>query len=339
MISPLGVGKPKPALDTFRADYDLTHTFMLHRLPSAMPGGRIYRFVAACYRYVRRHRPDFVFTISPFCGLAAAWAGARVIFEGHEAVHGRLRNRCLRLLLKHKRMRCLITVSSALKAHYVEGYGVPAHRVHVARNAADEVETPPPSVPEARLSAGYAGSLGAGPDSGRGIDILLQAAGRLPDVDFHLYGGSAGQVSYWKQKSALPNVHYHGHVPLRELKRNLCAMDVLLAPYQPSVYVSDGLDSARYMSPMKVFDYLAQGKAIVASRLPAIEEVLEDESNALLCDPVKAAEWVEAIARLRKDPAERQRLGAEARALWSRSYRWSDRARTILSHAGLEAPG
>ncbi len=53
------------------------------------------------------------------------------------------------------------------------------------------------------------------------------------------------------------------------------------------------------MSPLKLFEYMAHGLPIVSSDLPALREVLENESNALLCDPDDIVAWVSAIERLR----------------------------------------
>ena len=333
MLAPLSDRAVSVDIMQIKLDYDLHNVFQVKHLPSRMPGGRVYRYAFSCYRLLHRMRPDLVFTISAACGLAAVKAGIPVIFEGHETIGGRIRRPLLQALLHHKRFLSLVTVSSALKEHFVEEHGVHPERIYVARNAADEAKALAPSEYRSRLAVGYAGSLGA--DVGRGIDLIVHIAERMPDIDFHLYGGSAGQVSYWKKKSSAPNLTFHGHVSLRQVKQELAGMDILVAPYQRAVILAGGVDSSRYMSPMKVFDYMAQGKAIVASRLPAIEEVLTDGQDALLCDPADGDAWVAAIDSLSHDQQLRTALGEAAHREFMMRYRWQVRAEEILKHAEM----
>jgi glycosyltransferase involved in cell wall biosynthesis len=89
-----------------------------------------------------------------------------------------------------------------------------------------------------------------------------------------------------------------------------------------------------YASPLKIFDYMAAGRAIVAPDQPNIREVLAHERTALLFDPAREGAMWEAIARLLGDAALRQRLGAAARAeLERRDFTWSGNAARIVAWA------
>src|SRR5690606_19885917 len=92
--------------------------------------------------------------------------------------------------------------------------------------------------------------------------------------------------------------------------------------------------SERYTSPLKLFEYLALGRAIVASDLPAIREVLTHDVDALLVPPGDAAALAAAIGRLADDAALRTRLGAAARAR-AAAFTWAARAERL--EAALEA--
>jgi glycosyltransferase involved in cell wall biosynthesis len=94
--------------------------------------------------------------------------------------------------------------------------------------------------------------------------------------------------------------------------------------------------SERYTSPLKLFDYLAAGRAIVASDLPAIREVLTAEYNALLVEPGRADLLAAALSRLDADPALRLRLSRQAFDDAAR-YGWDARAAaldTVIQAAG-----
>lgn len=85
---------------------------------------------------------------------------------------------------------------------------------------------------------------------------------------------------------------------------------------------------------MKMFEYMAAGKAIVSSDLPVLREVLTHERNALLVPPDDVDAWATAVKRLIDDPELRRRLGETARADLLAHYTWEARAKKVL--AGLD---
>jgi glycosyltransferase involved in cell wall biosynthesis len=89
-----------------------------------------------------------------------------------------------------------------------------------------------------------------------------------------------------------------------------------------------------YASPLKLFEYMALGKAIVAPDQPNIREVLEADVSGLLFDPAEPASMTAAIARLTRDEGLRARLGAGARnAIEERGYTWKANARRVSALA------
>jgi glycosyltransferase involved in cell wall biosynthesis len=85
---------------------------------------------------------------------------------------------------------------------------------------------------------------------------------------------------------------------------------------------------------MKLFEYMASGRAIVASDLPSTAEVVTDGETALLYPPGDATALGGAIIRLRDDPALRERLGSAAARDVLAHYTWAARAKAILKHIG-----
>jgi glycosyltransferase involved in cell wall biosynthesis len=85
--------------------------------------------------------------------------------------------------------------------------------------------------------------------------------------------------------------------------------------------------SVAYASPLKIFEYMAAGRAIVAPDQPNIREILQHERTALLFDPDRPGALWQAICRLADDPALRTRLGQAARdELRARDYTWTHNA-------------
>ncbi len=181
------------------------------------------------------------------------------------------------------------------------------------------------------FTAGYAGHLYAG----RGIDMLEDLARRNPDVHFLWVGGEPEAVELWRsrlQQAGLQNVQLLGFVPNERLPLVQAACDVLLMPYERKISVSSGGDTAQFASPMKQFEYLASGRAILASDLPVFREVL-NEGNAVMLPPEDVAAWDLALNQLKADDHRRKSLAESARKD-AVQYDWRERARRLLK--GLE---
>jgi glycosyltransferase involved in cell wall biosynthesis len=126
----------------------------------------------------------------------------------------------------------------------------------------------------------------------------------------------------------LHNLILTGFVPNAELPIYQAACEVLLMPYQTQVAASSGGDIGRYLSPMKLFEYLACGRAILASDLSVLQEILNPQ-NAVILPRDDLDAWVEALITLRDDIPRRMALGAQARQD-AEMYTWEKRASRIL---------
>ncbi len=152
-------------------------------------------------------------------------------------------------------------------------------------------------------------------------------AGARPNAVFLLFGGYEKDIANRRKANRLTNLHYMGFLPHAEVRDAMMAMDVLLMPYQKKVSIGvSGHDTADWMSPVKMFEYMAAGAPIVASRLPALEEVLNDGVDSLLAAPADSAEWNDCLDRLLSDPDQAEMLARSARAAYQREYNWGTRA-------------
>ncbi len=118
-------------------------------------------------------------------------------------------------------------------------------------------------------------------------------------------------------------VRFTGVVPRERVPEHVAAFDIAL---QPAV--------VPYASPLKLFEYLALGKAVVAPRLPNIEEILADGDNALLFDQTAPQALEQAITRLCADSTLRARLAASAAATIDRlDLTWQGNAQRVTQLA------
>ena len=196
-----------------------------------------------------------------------------------------------------------------------------ARKILLERNFMDS------PIPEGRFTAGYTGHL----YQGRGVNQMLKMASRLPDITFLIIGGEAEQISQLRSTAAsmdLKNVSVVGFIPNAELPLYQAACEALMMPYQDRVAASSGGDISRYLSPMKLFEYMACGRVILASDLPVLKEVLNAQ-NAILLPPDDIHEWVSALKRLQSHPERLKALASQARSD-ANNYSWEQTRRTYI---------
>lgn len=334
--------------------YGLKGRFSLEWLPAA-PRLRRYDYAVKAVFWARRWGAELLYTRLLPAAALASMAGLPTILEVHDLPQGRLGAFFFRRFRSGRGARRLVAITRALLEDLAKVFrfspsppfaivapdGVDLERYarlpgcEQARVALLDSEQAGEAgfegvISPACFTAGYTGHFYAG----RGLELILAAAARLPEIAFLLAGGEPHDVARLRETvraRRLRNVVLTGFVPNAELPRYQAACEALLMPYQRRVAASSGGDIARYLSPMKVFEYLACGRAILSSDLPALREVLTPQ-NAVLLPPDDEDAWVNALQELRDRPEHRVALSEQARAD-ARKYSWEARAACIL--AGL----
>jgi glycosyltransferase involved in cell wall biosynthesis len=311
---------------------------------AALPRLRRYDFAWRALRAARAWGAEVAYTWVPQAALLALWQGLPLLLELHDRPSGRVGPWLYRQIVRHPGKKRLLYITRALQAVLEREQGVRA-RPGEALVAPDGVDLERyqalPDADSARralglpagLTAGYTGHL----YPGRGMDVLVALARAYPWINFLWVGGQPDAVAEWRKLCALfglDNITLTGFVPNRQIPLYQAAGDILLMPYERSVAVSGGGNTADICSPMKMFEYMAAGRAILSSDLPVLREVL-DESCARFCPPEDPAAWVAALGPLTGDAALRARLGAAASAA-VQPYAWQARARSCLAGLGLK---
>lgn len=117
-------------------------------------------------------------------------------------------------------------------------------------------------------------------------------------------------------------VRFEDHKPVTEVPSWIAVCDVVTIPFPWNEHM------AHFASPMKLFEYMAMGKPIVASALPALQEILQNGRNALLVPPDDALAFADAFRTLMNDTKFAERIGRQA-LNDIQAYSWAKRARTI----------
>lgn len=336
-----GVPAQKPGWAELARHYGLLMQFELEWLP-AYPRLRRYDFSYRAVSAARRWRADLLYTRLPQAAALASMTGLATVFEIHDFPLGWAGPFLFRRFLSGSGARRLVVITRALASDLHAQLGAPLHPPFtlLAPDGVDLAryqDLPSPQAARQVLNerhgwrlgftAGYSGHF----YPGRGADLLLELAARLPGVSFLLVGGEPQDVARLQsqvESGSLHNVYLSGFVQNAELPLYQAACDLLLMPYQEQIAASSGGDIARYLSPMKMFEYLACGRVVLSSDLPVLREVL-NPANAVLLPPDDAQAWVEAVQGLQADPARCAILAGQAR-LDAGNYTWENRARRLL---------
>lgn len=257
--------------------------------------------------------------------------GFRVVYECHHfPAYKKLFFALQRLTYK------TVTISGALKEEYLRR-GWKEREIWVAPSGVDlsVFQNPTPKL-EAREELGlpcdgylmvYTGNFTTmGKD--KGISDCILALKALPN-EVHLVaaGGSEADVAHYankaQQEGVAARVHLAGHMPQRELARYNSAADVLMMPFPDTPHYRS------HMSPVKMFEYMASGRPIIASDLPTIREVLSEE-DSFIVQPNDPQGIARAVEVLRSDPVLESKL-AEAAGRDVARFSWDVRARNLLT--------
>jgi glycosyltransferase involved in cell wall biosynthesis len=221
----------------------------------------------------------------------------------------------------------VLAVTGVLK-DMIAANGVPKARIEVVPNGIEPTRfanLPEPERGDDTVVLGFVGFV----RDWHGLDAVISAMAADtsgPLIRLEVVGDGPALASLQQQAAALgiaDRVHFTGLVGHEAIPEMVARFDIAL---QPRVVA--------YASPLKLFEYMAAGKAIVAPDQANIREVLSDGETALLFDPAETGAMWRAISRLAADATLRGTLGSGARAeIGRRDYTWRGNAERIIRWA------
>jgi glycosyltransferase involved in cell wall biosynthesis len=296
-----------------------------HRLGGLVYGTRVLS-------HVRRNRETYsvAYGRSPHGLVGAAIEGLTFAYEAHAPPTNLARKLIESWLLRRKTCRGLVVISKNLKTAYLELFPwLDSSRITVLHDGA---RFPSRQIHAAELPGrykypkiGYAGRF----YRGKGAEFVVMLARHLPECDFYLLGGEISELS--GLGASLPsNVHICGSCHPSEVERYLAAFEILLLPPSRKVCAHGNAgDIARWMSPLKLFEYMGSGRPIIASDLEVLREVLTDGHNALLAPPDDCQAWVNAVKQLVLDKSLGAKLASTALQDFLEKYTWNKRVQAV----------
>jgi glycosyltransferase involved in cell wall biosynthesis len=232
----------------------------------------------------------------------------------------------------------VVVVSSALKTAILDHYNIPSDRIAVVHNGTNlELMRPWPQeecrqalrLPANAFVVVFVGTL----HPWQGISPLLTAIAQLSrtngrDVHLVVAGTSRDQRRYEAEastKGLTGRAHFVGAVEYERVPQVISAADVAVAPGDPSQSTD-----YRIRSPLKIYEYLACGRPVVAGDLDSIRELLTEHHVGFLVRPGSVTDLVSAIDALRNDPGLTARMGMNARHVAEQFLSWDACASRII---------
>lgn len=316
--------------------YGITTPFQITRIPALTrrtpfpfpPGAYSPRkYLRWAVGYCRRQNPTAVYTRTPYLVGPLLAAGLPVVLEFHQPLTPETAT-----WFKQRQFLGVVTLAPELRSQYQQ-LGLDPDRVYIAPSGVDlaPFQTPVNQLlarqrlnlsPEQPIAL-YAGSL----YDHKGIPTILAAAAQLPDCQFILVGGQGNEVERVRsqaQKQGLSNLHLIGYQTQGQIPLYLFAADVLLLPTSAQWFL------ASTTSPLKLFEYMAAQRPIIASDLPNIATVLRDGENGCLIPPDDPTALAAAIRKILANPDQGKALATQA-VQDIQAYSWQRRAEGILA--------
>lgn len=230
--------------------------------------------------------------------------------------------------------RLILAVSRGV-ATYLARYPEASGKVHVIGNGVNAGRFPgniKPTRPAKSgiFTVGFAGSL----KPWHGLNILADAyellSKKTSETRLLIVGDGPEReklVNDLTIRNVLDSTEFTGMVTPSQVPGLLASMDVGVAPY-PNL-------AGFYFSPLKVYEYMAAGLPVVASRVGDLSELIQDRVDGFLVTPGDSAGLAAALDRLRSDRDLRTRMGSAARSKVLRSHTWDIVVKRMFDLCGI----
>ena len=274
---------------------------------------------------------NLVYTRSARMAWVAVKMGRKVVLELHDPLIP-IRCRFLKRSFATGHLKLLIATTDRLKRDVIENIGIPEDKILVAGGAAsrDYLKLSPTPLKDRSTFRGHIGYAGSALN-GKGVEIILLCAEAMPDIAFHIIGPSIKECNKIKGTRRIgKNVILHGFLPGYQVVPILKSMDALLLPNQPSVFIRSGADIGQHTSPLKLFEYMACNRPIIASDVSVFRGILRNDENALIVSATNAQAYCQAVERILADNLLASNLASNSLREFEQKYTWDTRVEKIL---------
>jgi hypothetical protein len=176
-----------------------------------------------------------------------------------------------------------------------------------------------------KKTCAYTGSF----SKGKGVEKIIKIASFAKEINFHLYGDLINSEINLDKIKSCHNVFYKGYCEYNQIPKILKSYDLLLLPYSKKVFVrSKNIEVGNYMSPLKLFDYLASKKIILAKNMQVYNHILT-KKNSILINSDNPKKWAQKIKLIFNNQKKYSHLKQRAFNT-AKKYTWQIRVKKII---------
>ena len=287
-----------------------------------------YLFPIKCAWKVRK--ADVIITRDPIVAFTCVLLHKHTVLD----LHGDLRHLCGRAyrimhmkLFRDSPYLHLVTITANLAEYYRDKYNLNRSMLTVLPDGYtnenfSNIEYKE-ILKEKKIEIGYCGGF----MKGKGLKLIQELSSMDLSNQYNLYGGSKEKAEKEIQEIFSENVMFGGYVANALIPEILNKQDILLLPNQDQ-QICKNEDIGRVTSPLKMFEYMASGKVIIASDLPVLREIL-NENNCYFAKSDDVLSWKNVIDDIdnNRDKAIQKAHRAKQDV---KQYTWINRAKKML---------
>ena len=220
---------------------------------------------------------DLFITRNFFTAFCLIFLRKKLIFELHHSLELESRSSIILLrlfkFLNSTKVFKIVAISEAIKDYYVRNFNIYIKKIIVLPSGSN-LKINYFFKKKIRFDIGYFGLI----EKKKSFDLISRVAKIDRENNYHLYGNILGNL----KKNNYKNLKIYNYIPYKDIKEAYSKMDILILPYSKVVPVAGGVGNIiDFTSPLKLFDYMAAGKLIIASNIPVLREVLKNNVNCI----------------------------------------------------------
>ncbi|WP_342823854.1 glycosyltransferase family 4 protein [Candidatus Lucifugimonas marina] len=293
-----------------------------------------FLFARSASRAVDRMSVDIAYVRDWEVAEALVKRGIPTILELHLVAPSNWQRKRITKLTLDKNIKLVVAITAGVASVLMQ-IGVPSGKLMVEPDAVDSKEYGSlPNKIKARVEfelpaeskiACYTGSF----YGWKGVGEIIDAAKLSPEFTFVLAGGELKDLPSGcvRKVTSASNIVVLGRLAPLKIPRLQAASDVLLLPNSGKQEIS-----SEFTSPLKMFEYMAAHRPIVATDLPSLREHLQHGHNSLLVEPDDAASLAGGIRRVMEDEELSKRIATSAYE-YVKAYSWTGRSSRVLDRA------
>lgn len=273
---------------------------------------------------------DIIYTRWPLASvIVGLFFKKKIILEYHTYPTSKMQKALFKINIKLNNVFRYIFITNSLKQFFIDKHPELKDKECIILPDGADADLNSKVTPlekNSKLKCCYMGSF----LEGKGVDTVVKIANKMNDVEFHIIGGDTNTQNMLKKEVKNENITWYGHLKQQDAMRILEKCHIALLPNKNRVYIDKNKDIGSWTSPLKLFEYMSKGKAIIASDIEVLKEILEDGKNCIMVDCEDIDQWISSIKEIKQNLQLYEGLCLKAKYDLETNYTWYLRAKKSI---------